>query len=99
MSWASVRLTASLERIGAWLRFSEGLLGIVTALGADPPEICSAFAALSLNHHEVGLGVVTTRLASSRRRFAGRALCDFCRCHRLVEVNETTADSIERTRT
>ena len=58
MSWASVRLTAALERIGAWLRFSEGLLGIVTALGADAPEICSAFAALSLNQHDVGLGVV-----------------------------------------
>jgi cation:H+ antiporter len=58
MSAASVRLTSSLERIGARLRFSEGLLGIVTALGADAPEICSAFAALLSDHHEAGLGVV-----------------------------------------
>lgn len=58
MSWASVRLTTALERIGARLRFSEGLLGIVTALGADAPEVCSAFVALLSNHHEVGLGVV-----------------------------------------
>jgi cation:H+ antiporter len=58
MSWASVRLTEALERIGARLRFSEGLLGIVTALGADAPEICSAFAALLSDHREVGLGLV-----------------------------------------
>jgi cation:H+ antiporter len=58
MSAASVALTAALERIGARLRFSEGLLGILTALGADAPEICSAFAALLSNHHEAGLGVV-----------------------------------------
>lgn len=58
MSWASVHLTTALERIGARLRFSEGLTGIVTALGADAPEICSAFSALLSNQHEVGLGVV-----------------------------------------
>ncbi len=58
MCWASVRLTATLERIGASQRFSEGLLGIVTALGADAPEICTAFAALSFKQHDIGLGVV-----------------------------------------
>ncbi len=58
MCWASVRLTAALERIGTLLRFSEGLLGIVTALGADAPEICTAFAALSFKQHDIGLGVV-----------------------------------------
>ena len=58
MSWLSVRLTSALERIGARLRFSEGLLGIVTALGADAPEICSAIVALLSNQHDVALGVV-----------------------------------------
>jgi len=58
MSLASVRLATVLERIGSRLRFSDGLLGIVTALGADAPEICSAVAALLSDHHEVGLGVV-----------------------------------------
>jgi cation:H+ antiporter len=58
MSWASVHLASALERIGARLKLSDGLLGIVTALGADAPEICSAFAALHSSHHEVGLGVV-----------------------------------------
>ncbi len=58
MFWASARLAAALERIGTRLRFSDGLLGIVTALGADAPEICSAFAALLSGQHEVGIGVV-----------------------------------------
>lgn len=53
-----MRLTTALERIGARLRFSEGLLGIVTALGADAPEVSSAFVALASHHHEVSLGVV-----------------------------------------
>jgi cation:H+ antiporter len=58
MFWASRRLATALERIGTRLRFSDGLLGIFTALGADAPEICSAFAALLSGQHEVGLGVV-----------------------------------------
>jgi cation:H+ antiporter len=58
MLLASTRLSAGLERIGSRLRFTEGLLGIVTALGANAPEICSAFTALLSSHHEIGLGVV-----------------------------------------
>ena len=58
MSWGSVRLTVALERIGARLRFSDGLLGLVVALGADAPEICSAVAALLFAQHHVGVGVV-----------------------------------------
>jgi cation:H+ antiporter len=58
MSWASVLLTPALERIGTRLRLSEGSLGIVTALGADAPEVCSAVVALIARQHEVGLGVV-----------------------------------------
>jgi len=58
LSWASLRLTDVLERVGARLRFPDGLLGIVTALAADAPEISSAFAALVGDHHDVGLGVV-----------------------------------------
>jgi cation:H+ antiporter len=58
MSWASVRLTATLERIGARLRISDGLLGILIALGADAPEICTAIAALLSAQHEVSVGIV-----------------------------------------
>jgi cation:H+ antiporter len=58
VSIASGWLTTSLERIGARLRFSEALLGLVTALAADLPEISSAFAAILSNYHDVGWGVV-----------------------------------------
>ena len=36
----------------------EALLGIVTALGADAPEIASAVAALVAGHEDTGIGVV-----------------------------------------
>jgi cation:H+ antiporter len=58
MSWASVRLTQALERIGARIGFSDALLGIVVASGADAPEISSAVAALFAERHDVGFGVV-----------------------------------------
>ncbi len=55
---SSYVLTANLEKAGARLGISEGLLGIVTALGADAPEIASAITALVAGHHELGVGVV-----------------------------------------
>src|SRR5216683_5185263 len=47
-----------LDRIGERLGFSEALLGMVTALGADAPEIASAVAAVVAGHKETGVGVV-----------------------------------------
>lgn len=58
MSVSSFVLTVALERIGASLSLSEGLLGLVTALGADAPEISSSVMALSAGHNELGVGVV-----------------------------------------
>ena len=58
MSVSSFALTVALERVGVGLRLSEGLLGILTALGADAPEISSSIAAVSSGHHDLGLGVV-----------------------------------------
>lgn len=55
---SSFVLTASVEKTGARLGFSEALLGIVTALGADAPEISSAISALLAGHHDLGIGVV-----------------------------------------
>jgi len=55
---ASLVLSASIERVGARLRFPEGLLGIVTALAADSPEISAAVAAMRSNHHDLGFGVI-----------------------------------------
>jgi cation:H+ antiporter len=55
---ASHVLTARLERLGARLRLSEALLGLVTALAADSPEITSSVSAIQSGQHTVGIGVV-----------------------------------------
>jgi cation:H+ antiporter len=55
---ASVVLARQLDRIGQRLGFSEALLGMVTALGADAPEIASAVAAVIAGHEDTGVGVV-----------------------------------------
>jgi cation:H+ antiporter len=55
---ASVVLARDLDRIGQRLCFSEALLGMVTALGADAPEIAAAVAAVVAGHEDTGVGVV-----------------------------------------
>ncbi len=55
---SSFVLARELDRIGERLGFSEALLGIVTALGADAPEISSAVAAIVAGHRSTGVGVV-----------------------------------------
>jgi len=55
---SSVVLAQELDRIGERLGFSEALLGMVTALGADAPEIASAVAAVVAGHQDTGVGVV-----------------------------------------
>jgi cation:H+ antiporter len=55
---SSLVLARELDRIGERLGFSEALLGIVTALGADAPEISSAVAAIVAGHRKTGVGVV-----------------------------------------
>src|SRR5205809_7208542 len=55
---SSIVLARELDRIGERLGFSEALLGIVTAIGADAPEIASAVAAVVGGHADTGVGVV-----------------------------------------
>jgi cation:H+ antiporter len=55
---SSIVLARGLDRIGERLGFSEALLGIVTAVGADAPEISAAVAALVTGHEDTGVGVV-----------------------------------------
>jgi cation:H+ antiporter len=55
---SSMVLARELDRIGERLGFSEALLGLLTALGADGPEIASAVAAIASGHNETGVGVV-----------------------------------------
>jgi cation:H+ antiporter len=47
-----------LDRVGLRLGLPETLLGLLTALAADAPEVSSAIAALVKGAHGVGLGVV-----------------------------------------
>ena len=55
---SSLVLGNDLDRIGRRLHLSEGLIGLLSALGADTPEISSAFAALLAGSHDIGVGVV-----------------------------------------
>jgi cation:H+ antiporter len=55
---ATDRLVHELDHVGMHLHLSDGLLGLLTALGADAPEVSSAGVALLGGHQDVGLGVV-----------------------------------------
>jgi cation:H+ antiporter len=54
----SVLLVMRLERVGARLGFTSAILGLVTALAANAPEMTSAITALARGQNEVGVGVV-----------------------------------------
>src|SRR6476646_8842115 len=47
-----------LDRVGTRLGFAEALLGVLTALAADGPELASSIAAIVRGERDVGLGVV-----------------------------------------
>jgi cation:H+ antiporter len=55
---SSVVLAHRVDQLGNRLRLSEGLLGLLTALAANAPEVTSAVTALTSGQHDVGLGVV-----------------------------------------
>ena len=55
---ASELLVRGLTRLGTKVGFSEGLLGLLGALGADSPELSSAVVAIAAGAGGVGVGVV-----------------------------------------
>ena len=55
---ATVVFARWLDRCSEALGVSEGLHGVLTALGADAPEIATAVAALVSSHAKIGVGVV-----------------------------------------
>ena len=55
---SSAVMARRLDQATGWLRFPEGLVGLVTALGADTPEISSALAGITGGNHDLGLGVI-----------------------------------------
>ncbi|HKJ87768.1 MAG TPA: hypothetical protein VKA48_04595 [Gammaproteobacteria bacterium] len=54
----SLWLSRGIDAIGTRFSMLPGLLGLITALGSDSPEIFSAVTALFAGEHEVGIGVV-----------------------------------------
>jgi cation:H+ antiporter len=58
ISLSSLVLSTSLERMGVRFHFTQALLGIVTALGADAPEISSALTAMQSGNDAMGVGIV-----------------------------------------
>jgi cation:H+ antiporter len=56
--WAASVFARRLDRLGLRLGLPETLLGVLTALAADAPEISSAVAALVQGAHGVAVGVV-----------------------------------------
>jgi cation:H+ antiporter len=55
---SSFVLATQLDRVGVRLGVTEGLLGILTALGADAPEISTAAVAVLSDKPDIGVGVV-----------------------------------------
>src|SRR5436190_418947 len=55
---ASLVFARKLDEVSERLGASEGLHGILTALGADAPEISTAVTALVASHGDLGVGVV-----------------------------------------
>ncbi len=55
---SSLVLAEAIDRLGSRLGVSEGLLGILTALGADAPEISAAVTAIQGGRASLGFGVV-----------------------------------------
>ena len=55
---ASELFTRGLTRLGGKVRLSEGLIGLLAALGADSPELSSAITALLAGAGTVGVGVI-----------------------------------------
>ena len=56
--YAAAAFAERLDRIGARLGLSEALLGVLTALAADAPELSASVAAILRGERDVGLGVV-----------------------------------------
>ena len=56
--WASELLARGIDQVGSKLRLSNEILGILTALGADSPEISAAIVALLSKRRDLGVGIV-----------------------------------------
>ena len=58
MMLGSLKLSGVLEQVSLRYKLSRGLMGLIAALGADSPEIASAFTAIFKGEHDLGIGIV-----------------------------------------
>jgi cation:H+ antiporter len=56
--WAAAIFAKHLDSVAIRLGMADALLGLLTALAADGPEVASAVTALVRGEHQVGVGVV-----------------------------------------
>src|SRR5579864_1075769 len=56
--YAAAVFAQRLDHLGGTLGLPEGLLGLLTAAGADAPELATAIAALAVGEKSTGFGVV-----------------------------------------
>jgi cation:H+ antiporter len=85
---ASSVLVRSLERLAARAGLTEAMLGVVSAVAANSPELTSSIAALVQGQHDIGVGVV---LGSNVFNLAallglGAVVAGAIRLHRTVVV-------------
>jgi len=73
-----------LDRVGLRLGLPETLLGLLTALAADAPEVSSAIAAVVKGEHSVGVGVIIGSNVFNLAAMIGLSavLCGGIRIHR-----------------
>src|SRR3989440_8028940 len=64
-------LVTAIERVGARLALTEGLLGVLAALAAEAPEITAAVTALAGHRSRSGAGVVTGSSGSNLAALLG----------------------------
>ena len=57
MTISSFILSGSIKKLKMRFRLSGGLLGMITALAANTPDISSAVTALFSGHHDVGVAL------------------------------------------
>lgn len=58
ISFASLSLTKKCEKLATRFNFSQALFGMITAIGANAPEISSSISAIYMRYHEIGFGVI-----------------------------------------
>jgi cation:H+ antiporter len=91
MLFASAQFAHRLDDIGLRLGLPEAVLGLLTALAADAPEVSSAISALVQHEHAVAVGVVVGSNAFNLAAMLGLSAVVAARVHARHETLELEA--------